>query len=203
MTKKIIILIQILLPALFISMTEPVNAAVSLNLEAGPYFAGDAGTLWGGELAGLWNISPELAVNVSSSYFGSREDGGTAAETVKGICGLTAGVQYMYQVSTLPLYWTGTAAAGCSWYYEQGPKKYGPYSDPSVTETTDDPGIMFYAGTGILYHLSQILSLTCDIGYSQSFFFDNFKDSYTGGVRILAGVRFVISGENRSINNGW
>lgn len=203
MKKKIIILVQLLLPVIFISITVPAYSAVSLNLETGVCFAGDAGTLWGGELAGLWNIYPELAVNVSSSYFGSREDGGTAAEKTNGICGLTAGVQYMYQVSTLPLYWTGTAAAGGSYYYEQGPKMYGPYSDPSVTETTADPGIMFYAGTGILYHLSQFFSLTCDIGYSQSFFFGDFKDSYTGGVRILAGVRIVISGENRSINDGW
>ena len=97
-------------------------------------------------------------------YYASRNDKDEPVEIVKALGNILAGLQYWYQLKQLPLSWTGTVEIGGTYYYETGPKRYGPYIDPSESETIDDYGSGISIRTGLLCHLSQAIGFFGEAG---------------------------------------
>jgi hypothetical protein len=187
----------------FLLLAAPLHARMFVDLYGGANDAGDAGILLGGGISAGWDLSHGLAFLVRPEYYGATEDGGKPAETVRALGMLTAGLQYARQLGERPLFWTASAGMGGACFYEQGPKRFGPFIDPSRTETVYDFGPSLTVRAGMLYYLTQWLGIFLEAGYAHSFFFDEFSDQNTGGFQAMTGMRFTLSGKNSDMGEGW
>ncbi len=197
MNRILIALLTLLL------LTTPLHARVVVDFYGGANDGGDAGILLGGGISAGWDLMHGLSFLVRPEYYGATEDGGKPAETVRALGMLTAGLQYARQLGEIPLFYTASAGLGGACFYEQGPKRLGPFIDPSHTETIYDFGPSFNVRAGMLYYLTQWLGIFLEAGYTHSFFFDEFSDQNTGGFQALAGLRVTLSGKNRDMGEGW
>jgi hypothetical protein len=107
-----------------------------------------------------------------------------------------AGVEYLYNINKLPLFWKnslglGAGSATIQTDFNSWSRKY--------QNDISDTGLCIAVWTGAMYVFTQSISAYMDIGYHKTYFFDKLKDEKIMGLQVILGVRFTLWGVNKSI----
>jgi hypothetical protein len=128
---------------------------------------------------------------INGTYAAGKDNEDSASEKVLTYVPVSAGFEYRHQVYTLPLYITGTAGAGVS-YFEKEIKT-------SETRIHSAFGPYYSVMIGLNYVLSQHIALFAQTGYQASVYNNDEIDS-PAGIQFRMGVRIPISGSHRSFD---
>lgn len=120
------------------------------------------------------------------------EHRGEPNEMVYGAFMGLAGLRFRAPISGTEFFWTASTALGGTFTYRQQAKRYGPYTDPSETETVYDLGPTAGAWLGAEYRYTPRVGFFLDAGYLHSFYFDEFKDDTVGGLSVICGVSYRV-----------
>ena len=101
------------------------------------------------------------------------------------------GIEYLYNIYNMPLYWKSSIAMGIG-------NTNIDFKDNTIQDSSDD-GFCIAAWTGLEYVATQHLSPFIDIGIHKSFYTKELKNSNIMGAQILIGIRITVYGKNRSI----
>ncbi len=165
---------------------------------------GDEKIQHGGGLSLAWDVLRRFDIGntflIVSAYASTGiEDRETPTETSRISAVALAGVQYRQPVSSLPLFITASALAGSAYLTRSEPAHYGPYIDPSETDTIDAFGFAASFRLGVLAVCTQRISLFAECGYGAYLMGGDYGDESIGGWQAFAGARFTISGRNRRL----
>ncbi len=180
---------------------QPLKAELFTDLNGAFIDLGSEGWVTGGGLTFLWDM-PRLFDNekvffyLNSTYAVSQKDKGKPKETARTYIPVSAGFEYRYQVLEIPLYVTGSAGGGISYFRREGPLYIGPFMDPSQTQIDSDTGPYGDLMLGVNYVLSQNVAFFARAGYQISFY-NNDKIESPSGFQFTTGVRIPIFGEHR------
>jgi hypothetical protein len=100
----------------------------------------------------------------------------------------TAGIEYLYNIKNLPLFWKSAFGIGT-----------GKLDTKTDYIEKSDNGLCVAVWTGAMYMFTQSISAYMDIGFHKTYFFNELKDAKIMGFQVLAGVRFTAWGVNKSI----
>ena len=110
----------------------------------------------------------------------------------------TGGIEYLYNINKMPLYWKNAVAVGGGTVEIKSNYDYDMF--PNEYQTNEkDTGVCFAFWTGILYEFTQNLSGYIDLGYHKTYFNDELKDETINGKQVIVGIRFTAWGVNKSI----
>jgi len=187
------------------TLFTPLNGAVFTDIYGTHVRLGDEGPLNGPGLTVLWDGLKNWNVKnvlLFADLYGasSKEDEDEPVETTRFYAPLTAGAEYRYMAFSFPLYLTVSAKGGAVYYRKEGPKQYGPYTDPSSTGTFNETGAYCAADFGLLLVLSQQFSLIMRAGYQQPFGLGDAVEDSAGGMQYSIGIRYTFSGFSRSLD---
>ncbi len=170
----------------------------------GPYYgelyglwqdSGDEGTLDG---AGLTvgrriyaNRLKDLSLVGMLYWAGRRNHADKPQEETVNLIPLLLGARLGHEVFFQGFSVTATAGVGAAFIQTQKPKHYGPFIDPSKTESRSDFGPSATLRAGILYTPTQSLSFYAEGGYSASLFYADFKDKKIRGAVAFLGIRYT------------
>jgi len=193
---SIIILVSIL-------SAQPLKAALFIDINGEYIDLGDEGSVYGSGISFLWDMpryfdNDKLLFYINSTYAYSSEYKDEPSETVRTYVPLTAGFEYRYRILPIPLYVTGSAGAGASYFKREGPVYYGPFMDPSKTQIDTAFGPYADVMVGLNYILTQNLSVSAKGGYQLSRYNEDNIES-PAGLRFTAGLRYALSGGIRSL----
>ncbi len=162
---------------------------------------GDAENQYGGGFGLLYEIGPGINFFVKNIFNFRKMDPVTTSTGKKHYDEYryfmnTAGVEYLYNIENLPLFWKsslgiGAGTANIQADYDELISKY--------KKDAKDTGICFSLTTGALYVLTQSISAFLDVGYHKTYFSNDLKDASIMGFQVNIGVRFTAWGINRSI----
>ncbi len=107
-----------------------------------------------------------------------------------------AGVEYLYNISKMPLFWKNSVGIGAGSVNIR--EDLDPITNKYILDKSD-LGLCLGVWTGVIYTFTQSISGFADVGFHKTFFFNELKDSDIMGVQILVGVRFTVWGVNKSI----
>lgn len=183
---------------------QPLKAAVLTDISGAYIDLGDEGSVYGAGLSFLWDMpryfdNEKIFFYINSTFAYSVENKDEITETVRTYVPVSAGVEYRYQVLQIPLYITGSAGAGASYFEKQGPAYYGPYMDPSKTRIDTAYGAYADLMLGINYVLSRNAAVFGRGGYQISFYDEDNIES-PAGFQFILGFRIPISGSFRSLD---
>lgn len=202
MKKLIIIIISLILifPVVFI---QPSGAAVLTDIDGTYIDLGDEGSVYGAGLSFLWDMpryfdNERIFFYINTTFAYSVEDKDEITETVRTYVPVSAGIEYRYQILHIPLYITGSAGAGASYFEKQGPAYYGPFIDPSKTQIDTAYGVYADLMLGVNYVLSGNIAVFGRGGYQMSFYDEDNIES-PAGFKCNLGFRIPIAGSFRSL----
>ncbi len=107
-----------------------------------------------------------------------------------------AGLEYLYNINKLPLFWKSSLGIGAGSATIQ--TDFNSISRKYLVDK-DDTGLCIAFWTGAMYVFTQSISVYMDIGFHKTFFFDELKDESIIGFQAILGVRFTLWGINKSI----
>jgi hypothetical protein len=172
----------------------------NINIDAlGDYTqTGDLKTQYGGGGGVSYDIHRDFNIFVNLLYSEITKGANTLNKNIYSYFMALAGIQYLYQISDLPLYWTTSAGVGVSKGDLTTPIQKP--TDPTQNENKkfSDSGICIAFRTGFLVHATQYLSPFFEAGYHKSFYGSAFKNENVGGLQVLVGLRYTI-GTNKPL----
>lgn len=189
---------------LCITAASPLYSSADLSL-AGSYFnAGDEGALYGGGMIFSINFDSrywpdDLYPFLSAYAFGSKENGGDKEEIARTYVPAAAGLEYLYQISDLPLYLKIAGGGGAGYFRKEEPAKFGVFTDYSKTESNSATAPFLFMNAGIQYTASQRVSFFADAGYHYSFMKEDWMSDPLAGIQVNAGFRIAVAGKNRDL----
>jgi len=200
--KKIIIInisLILMIPLLFI---QPLKALILTDINGAYVDLGDEGSVSGAGISFLWDLpryfdNEKIFFYINTMFTYSIKDRDEPDETARTYVPVSAGVEYRHQVLQIPLYITGSAGAGVSYFEKQGPVYYGPYMDPSKTQIDKAFGPYADLMLGLNYVLSGNIAFFARGGYQMSFYNEDNIES-PAGLEFVLGLRIPISGSFRS-----
>jgi hypothetical protein len=200
--KKLSNIIACLTLVIPFSIIQPLNAALFTDINGAYIDLGDEGSVTGAGISLLWDMpryfdNEKVLFYINSTFAYSINDKDKPKETVRTYVPLSAGFEYRHQMFQLPLYITGSAGAGVSYFEKQGPAHYGPYIDPSQTRIDSAFGPYTELMLGVNYVLSQNTAVFARGGYQMSLYDDDKVES-PAGFQFTLGFRITISGSLKS-----
>ncbi len=201
--KKIIIINAALLFMVSSIFIQPIKAELFTDINGTYIDLGSEGGVTGGGLTFLWDMprffdNDKVLFYINSTFAFSQKDKDKPKETLRTYMPISAGFEYRYRVLDIPLYVTGSAGAGASYFRKEGPLYVGPFIDPSKTQIDSASGPYGDFMLGLNYVLSQNVALFARGGYQISFY-NNDKIESPSGFQFIAGLRIPISGSNRGL----
>jgi len=199
MKNLTLIRFSIFLSLITSAFIPPINAALLTDINGSYIDLGDEGSVSGGGLTLLWDMprffeNDRILFYINSSYGYDKKDKDTPSEKVLTYVPLSAGFEFRYQIFQLPLYLTGSAGGGISYFKKEAPfellpsytkidSTFGPYADFMI---------------GFNYVFTQNAAIFVKTGYQKSFYND---DSITSpsGLLFTGGIRIPIFDSSRSL----
>ncbi|PKL17080.1 MAG: hypothetical protein CVV49_12765 [Spirochaetae bacterium HGW-Spirochaetae-5] len=200
---KITVINTVLLMIVSLFIIQPLKADILTDLNGTIIDLGDEGTVTGGGLTFLWDMpryfdNDKVLFYINTTFAFSLKDKDKPKETVRSYIPVSAGFEYRYRVLNIPLYVTGSAGAGVSYFKKEGPLYIGSVMDPSKTQIDSDSGPYGDLMLGLNYVLSQNIALFARGGYQISLYNDD-KIKSPSGFLFNTGVRIPIFGNHRSL----
>ncbi|MFH0974845.1 MAG: hypothetical protein V1874_03585 [Spirochaetota bacterium] len=161
----------------------------------------DAKNQVGGGGALLYQVADDFNIFAKGIYNQRKieDEATTKNNEYKYFMGI-AGVEYLYNIKKLPLFWKNSAGVGAGKVSIK--EDYGwnttTFRNEYLTDKSDT-GLCVAAWTGILYMFTQGISGYIDLGVHKTYFFNDLKDDNIMGFQALIGVRFTLWGVNKSI----
>jgi len=195
--KKLIIINSIIILMISLSSIQPLNAAIFTDINETYIDLGKEKSVYGGGLTFMWDMpgffdSKNVLFYINSTFAYSNENKDEPDETVRTYVPSSAGFELRYQILQIPLYITGSAGAGVSYFKKEGPVYYGPYMDPSKTQTDTAFGPYADVMLGLNYVMSQRIAVFAKGGYQRSFYNEENMET-PAGFQFAAGVRIAIT----------
>jgi len=197
MKKLTIINSIIIIMMISLSSIQPLNAAIFTDINGTYIDLGKEKSVYGGGLTFLWDMpdffdSKNVLFYINSTFAYSNENKNEPAETVRTYVPTSAGFELRFQILQIPLYITGSAGAGVSYFKKEGPAYYGPYMDPSKTLIDTAFGPYADVMLGLNYVMSQHTAFFVKSGYQRSFY-DEENIETPAGFQFATGVRIAIT----------
>ncbi len=201
--KKLTIINTALLLMVSLFFIQPLKADIFTDINGTIIDLGDEGTVTGGGLTFLWDMpryfdNDKFFFYINSTIAVSVKDRDKQKETARTYIPLSAGFEYRYRVFDIPLYVTGSAGGGASYFKKEGPAYTGPFMDPSKTQIDTDFGPYGDLMLGLNYVFSQNIALFARGGYQTSLY-NNDKIKSPSGFQFNSGIRIPIFGSHRSL----
>lgn len=195
--KKLTIINSIIMLMIFLSSIQPLNSAIFTDINGTYIDLGKEKSVYGGGVTFLWDMpdyfdSKNVLFYINSTFAYSNENKDEPAETVRTYVPASAGFELRYQILQIPLYITGSAGAGVSYFRKEGPAFYGPYMDPSKTSIDTAFGPYADVMFGLNYVMSQRIAVFAKGGYQRSFF-DEENIETPAGFQFATGLRMAIT----------
>ena len=178
---------------------RPISAAVFTDINGTIIDLGKEGVVRGGGITFLWGMpgffdDEKVLLYINSSFARKPLSKDSTSENRNTYIPVSAGLEYRQQVYELPLYLTGSAGAGVSYF-----KKEYPWAlDPSKTHTDSDFGPYADIMAGFNLVMSQNLALYVKGGYQFSFYNEQAIKS-PGGFHFNSGVRIPLTGGYKNL----
>jgi hypothetical protein len=201
--RKIVIIISILM-ILPIMSVRHLLAALLTDINGVNIDLGDEGYVTGGGLSLLWDMpryfdNERVYFYINSTFAFNVKNKDKPSETVRSYYPVSAGIEYRYRVTTMPLYITGSAGAGASYFRKEGPAYFGSYMDPSKTQIDSAFGAYGDIMLGVNFVVSQNTAFFARGGYQMSSYNNKAIES-PSGMQFNLGVRIPISGNFKSLD---
>jgi hypothetical protein len=195
--KKLIIISTFLILITPLISIKSLNAILLTDINGVYTDLGEEGDVTGAGISLLWDMpryfdEGKVFFYLNSTFAFSTENRDKPAETVRTYYPLSAGFEYRHQLTKQPLYVTGSAGAGASYFRKEGPVYSSGFMDPSKTRIDSAFGPYADVMFGINYVLSQNAAVSIKAGYQVSFYNEDIIDS-PSGMQFTAGVRVPIS----------
>ena len=195
--KKLTIINTLLILMISLSSIQPLNAAIFTDINGTYIDLGKEKPVYGGGLTFLWDMpgyfdSKNVLFYINSTFAYSKKDKDEPTETVRTYIPTSAGFELRFRILQIPLYITGSAGAGVSYFKKEGPTYYGPYMDPSKTQTDTAFGPYADVMLGLNYVMYQHIAVFAKGGYQKSFFNEDNIET-PAGFQFAAGVRFALT----------
>jgi hypothetical protein len=202
--KKLQTITVLMLLALCLINIRPLQAALLTDINGVYIDLGDEGYVTGGGVSLLWDIpryfdNERVYFYINSTFAFNIENKGEPAETVTSYYPVSAGIEYRHRVATMPLYITGSAGAGASYFRKEGPAYIGPYMDPSKTQIDSAFGAYGDIMLGVNFVVSQNTAFFARGGYQISSYNNNEIES-PSGMQFTLGIRIPISGSFKNLD---
>ncbi|PKL16509.1 MAG: hypothetical protein CVV49_15895 [Spirochaetae bacterium HGW-Spirochaetae-5] len=201
--KKIVIIISMLM-LLPLMAVRHLQSALLTDINGVHIDLGDEGYVTGGGLSLLWDMpryfdNERVYFYINSTFAFNVEKRDKPAETVRSYYPVSAGIEYRHHVTTMPLYITGSAGAGASYFRKEGPAYTGMFMDPSKTQIDSEFGPYCDIMLGVNFVLSQNTAFFARGGYQKSFYNDDLIES-PSGMQFNLGFRIPISGNFKNLD---
>jgi len=188
---------QILFIILFLL---PLNADVLTDIKGTYFDLGKNGSAYGGGLSLLWDLprffdKDKVLFYLNTSYAYGKKSNDQGTENKYIYAPVSAGFEYRYQMYNIPLYITGSAGGGVSYFRKENPAVLS----PSKTEIESAFGPYADFMIGLNYVLTQKAALFTEAGYHSSFYHNDNIDS-PSGLMFSIGIRIPISGNFRNFD---
>lgn len=142
------------------------------------------------------NLNPYFEVSALTD----SQNTGEPLEITYLYCPISLGSVYQYQILNSRFYLNLWIQAGPYFMKKDSPKKYGNYYDFTDTQTVTSWGPQGTMELGVSYIYTQKFSVFARGGYHVGYFDDEIAgESIQKGYTFSAGVKFTLSGTNRSI----
>ncbi len=197
MKKLLLVNAALLIMSLFHAL--PLDAVIFTDINGTVIDLGKEGIVRGGGITVLWGMplffdEEKVLLYINSSFTGKPLNRDSASKNSRTYIPVSAGMEYRLQIYELPLYLTGSAGAGISWFKKEYPRA----SDTSKTHTDTDYGPYADLAAGFNLVLSQNLALFAKGGFQISFYNEQAIKS-PAGYQFHSGLRIPLSGEFRSL----
>jgi hypothetical protein len=198
--------LSIVIVFIAVSMAQ---AKMHVEFPAFSYIGTAVGHVQTGANLGLaYNITPDVDFLFRSSYnILTRNRGADDEEKYSYAFGI-AGLQYKLDLNRFgisQLIWTASLGAGYCMItaeYERLSKLKDAGADVEPKVTDMGPVAAIY--TGVIYLVSQHISLFLDVGYHRVIYtLGDYEDKTIHGGHLVFGVRFTFFGKNRDIFDGY
>jgi len=200
--KKTYILHPVLILTVTLLLLQPLQAALITDIDAIWIDLGKEKSVNGGGLSLLWDMpryfdDERILFYINTTYASNKKDHDDGTETTRSYLPVTFGVEYRHQILEVPLFITGTAGAGFSYFKRESPSYEIPL-DTSKTVTDSASGAYTDFMIGLNYITTQNTSIFIKSGYHKAFYSDDTIES-PAGFQFAAGFRFPLSGTFRGL----
>ncbi len=200
--KKSYILQPLFILFVTLLLLQPLHAVLITDIDAIWIDLGKEKSVNGGGLSLLWDMpryfdEERILFYINTTYASDKKNHSDGTETVRSYLPVTFGVEYRYQIFQIPLYITGTAGAGYSYFKRESPSYELPL-DTSKTVTDSASGAYTDFMIGLNYITTNNTSIFVKSGYHKAFYNDDTIES-PAGFQFAAGFRFPLSGTFRGL----